>query len=241
MLNAQALRLDAHTHTLASGHAYGTIREMAAAAGERGLSLLGLSEHAPGIAGACDPIYFLNLDAVPRRLYGVEILHGCEINVLNGGGLSLESRYLDRLDYGIAGIHRACYRDGGIRENTDNVTACMKNKKVFFLSHPDDSHTPLDYERLTAAAKEYHVALEVNNSSLLFPEHRLNCVENYREMLALCQARRVPVLISSDAHDPSAVGRFDRAAALLEETGFDPALVLNTDVDWFKEFIGYRP
>ena len=42
-------QLDIHTHTIASGHAYGTIREMAAAAAERGLALLGMSEHGPGM------------------------------------------------------------------------------------------------------------------------------------------------------------------------------------------------
>ena len=40
----------------------------------------------------------------------------------------------------------------------------MKEPKVYFVSHPDDAHTPLDYERLVQAAKKYHVALEVNNS-----------------------------------------------------------------------------
>ena len=39
---------DIHMHTLASGHAYGTIREMAAAAKEQQLQLIGISEHAPG-------------------------------------------------------------------------------------------------------------------------------------------------------------------------------------------------
>ena len=53
--------LDLHTHTIASGHAYGTIREMAQAAAERGLQVLGLTEHGPGLPDACHPIYFLNL------------------------------------------------------------------------------------------------------------------------------------------------------------------------------------
>ena len=39
------LLADMHMHTLASGHAYGTIREMAAAAKEKGLHLIGISEH----------------------------------------------------------------------------------------------------------------------------------------------------------------------------------------------------
>ena len=46
---------DIHTHTIASGHAYGTIQEMAQAASERKLQVLGIGEHAPGIPGTADP------------------------------------------------------------------------------------------------------------------------------------------------------------------------------------------
>lgn len=161
------LLLDIHTHTLVSGHAYGTIREMAFAANEKGIELLGISEHAPGIPGTCDPFYYLNLSVVPRKIYGVEIIHGCEINVLNDGQLSLEQKYIDFLDYAIVGIHRQCYENEGVVKNTENLISCMKNEKVFFVSHPDDDNTPLDYEKLVIAAKKYNVALEVNNSSLL--------------------------------------------------------------------------
>lgn len=38
--------LDVHTHTIASGHAYNTMREMAKAAADKGLELLGITEHA---------------------------------------------------------------------------------------------------------------------------------------------------------------------------------------------------
>ena len=86
---------DVHTHTIASGHAYGTIREMAQAAAEKHLQILGLTEHAPGIPGTVDPFYYMNLTVIPRTLYGVHILHGCEINVLNDGTLSLEQRFIE--------------------------------------------------------------------------------------------------------------------------------------------------
>ena len=68
--------LDVHTHTVASGHAFSTLQEMAAAASEKGLKLLGITEHAPGIPVTCSPIYFRNLHVVPRRIYGVELLLG---------------------------------------------------------------------------------------------------------------------------------------------------------------------
>ncbi|MBQ3347519.1 MAG: phosphatase [Synergistaceae bacterium] len=230
---------DLHTHTIVSGHAYGTIREMAASAAERKLSMLGITEHAPGVPGTADPLYYGNISAVPRELYGVKMLFGSEINVLNDGTLSLSQEYIDMLDYAIAGIHTICYENEEVEGNTDNLISCMKNDKVCFVSHPDDDHTPLDYERLVIAAKEYHVALEVNNSSFKKPDKRLNCVENYRKMLSLCMKHRVPVIISSDAHDPSCVGDFSLAIDLIERCNFDTSLVLNTDVDKIEEFIGF--
>lgn len=114
---------------------------------------------------------------------------------------------------------------------------CMKNEKVHFVSHPDDDHTPLDYEMLVKAAKQYQVALEVNNSSLVKKEQRLNCYENYETMLSLCGKYRVPVIVSSDAHDPSWVGEFELAYRLLEKLGFDETLILNNDIEKLKQFI----
>lgn len=230
--------VDIHTHTIVSGHAYGTIREMAQAAFERGLTLLGFAEHGPGIPGTCDPIYFAALEHAPRRLYGVELVYGCEINVLEGGRLSLPERYMDMIDYGIVGIHRNCYTDQGREKNTEDLISCMKHPRVFLVSHPDDDHTPLDYEALVAAAREYHVALEVNNSSLWKPDKRLGCVKNYETMLSLCREMKVPILVDSDAHDPLEVGQLNLAKALLERVDFPEELILSLKAERFKAFIG---
>ena len=228
---------DMHMHTLASGHAYGTIREMAQAASEAGLVIIGITEHAPGIPGTVDPFYYGNLKVVPKVLYGVEVLHGCEINVLNDGTLSLEEKYIRKLDYCIAGIHGLCYQDAGRQRNTENLISCMRHPRVKFVSHPDDDHIPLDYEMLTDGAKETNTALEVNNSSLVKKDRRLNCYENYRTMLKLCEKKQVPVIVNSDAHDPSQVGHLELAAELLEEAGFPSALVLNNDRDKLVRFL----
>lgn len=231
---------DMHTHTIASGHAYGTIREMAQAAGERGLELLGISEHAPGIPGTADPMYYCNLKIIPRELFGVRLVFGSEINVLDDGTLSLDQKYIDKLDYAIVGIHDLCYKNAGAQKNTDNLIRCMENEKVFFVSHPDDDHNPMDYERLVKAASELHVALEVNNSSLMKPDRRINCFENYKTMLSLCREYRVPVIVNSDAHDPSAVGKVDLAIKLIQEMEFDESLVLNTSAAKVLEFIKWE-
>ena len=65
--------LDVHTHTLASGHAFSSLQEMAQTASEKKLQILGITEHSPGIPGTCDPIYFRNLHVVPRLMYGIEL------------------------------------------------------------------------------------------------------------------------------------------------------------------------
>lgn len=228
---------DIHTHSIVSGHAYGTIREMALEASQKGLKMLGVSEHAPGIPGTVAPFYYTNLAMVPRNLYSTEIILGCEINVLNGGKLSLEDKFMRDLDYAIIGIHKQCYEDEGREKNTDNIISCMKHEKIRFVSHPDDDHTPLNYEKLVIAAKKYNVALEVNNSSLVKEKYRLNCRKNYKVMLEYCMKYQVPIIISSDAHDPSWVGEFDLAKQLLEEIHFDEKLILNNDLMKLKQFL----
>ena len=51
--------LDVHTHTIASGHAYNTIMEMAKAGFDKGLKLLGITEHAPSRREAPQTIHTL--------------------------------------------------------------------------------------------------------------------------------------------------------------------------------------
>lgn len=113
------IELDVHTHTIASGHAFSTIQEMAQAAADKGLKLLGITEHSPGIPGSCAPIYFRNLYIVPRNMYGIELMLGAEINILDTeGNLDFDEHYLNMLDIRIAGIHSLCYTPGTLEENT---------------------------------------------------------------------------------------------------------------------------
>lgn len=238
MIHMKPLIADLHTHTVMSGHAFGTVREMAAEAAARGLKVLGTTEHGPGIPGTCNPIYFLNICDAPRNLYGVEMLYGSEVNILDNGTLDLGNRHMECLDYAIAGIHGLCYTDQGKVRNTDNVIRAMaSHPKVRFISHPDSDSYPMDYKALVEGAKEYHVALEVNNSSIRKPTLRPNCVENYRTMVPLCMEYGVPIIINTDSHDPAAVGDFSLAAALLDEIGVNDDLILNNDLEKLKKFL----
>ena len=228
---------DLHMHSIMSGHAFGTIRELAAAAAERGLKLIGVTEHGPGIPGTVEPIYFRNLTDAPRMLYGVEMLYGSEVNILNNGTVDLDERHLNCLDYAVAGIHGLCYEDAGVVKNTDNVIRCMENPKVKFISHPDCDTYPVDYPALVAGAKATGTALEVNNSSLRKPTMRPGCEKNYAAMVPLCMEAGVPIIVNTDSHDPATVGDFTLAAALLEQLGIGDDGIVNNDLEKLKKFL----
>ena len=48
----------------------------------------------------------------------------------------------------------------------------------------------------------------------------------------------LPIVVSSDAHDPDWVGEFTLARELLIEHDFDEEQILNTSVEKFRAFIG---
>jgi putative hydrolase len=202
---------------------------------------LGITEHAKGIPGTCDDIYFQNLRVVPRNMYGIELMLGSEINILDyEGTLSMSVELMDKLDIRIAGIHSFCYKAGTREQNTNAVLKAIKNPRINIISHPDDGKCPLDYEAIVKAAKENSVLLELNNNSLNPVMNRLNAHENNIKMLKLCMEYQVPILISSDAHDPVDVARFDFVSEVVEEVQFPEELIINKDVLNFKRYISQK-
>lgn len=227
--------LDLHTHTVASGHAYSTLREMAKAASEKGLSILGITEHAPKMPGTCHSFYFHNLKTVPRELYGIRLLLGSEVNIMDfDGNIDLEERDLKGMDVIIASLHTPCIKPGSMKENTTAYLKVMENPYVNIIGHPDDGRYPVDYRALVEGAKEKGKVLELNNHSLDPKCFRRDARENDLKMLELCKEYSVPVIMGSDAHFDTLIGEFSIARKLLEEVSFPEELVLNRSVDALK-------
>lgn len=232
------IELDVHTHTIASGHAFSTLQEMAQAAAGKGLKLLGITEHSPGIPGSCDPIYFRNLHVVPRHMYGIELLLGAEINILDcNGNIDMDEYYLKMLDLRIAGIHSLCYTHGSAEENTEGLVKVISNPYINIISHPGDGTAKLNFEPLVIAAKEHHTLLEINNSSLKPCRNKPDAKNNNLEILRLSKKYEVPVILGSDAHISFDIATYDYALQLVSETDFPEELIMNTDVKKFKEYL----
>ena len=234
--------LDTHTHTLASGHAYSTIRENIRAGAEKGLELLAITEHAPRMPGSCHDFYFHNLKVVDRRAYEIPVLLGVELNILDPAGhVDLEQPILKRMDIAIASLHTPCIRPGSREENTEAVLNAMKNPYVNIIGHPDDGRYPLDYRAVVQGAKDHGVLLELNNSSLRPGGSRVGPREMDVEMLTLCMEYKVPVVMGSDAHVDTDVGNHVLALELLEELHFPEELLINVSPKRLEPYVNlYR-
>lgn len=232
------IELDVHTHTIASGHAFSTLQEMVKAASEKGLKLYGITEHSSGIPGACDPIYFRNLHVVPRKMYGVDLLLGAEINILDtAGNIDMDEAMLRMLDIRIAGIHSLCYQSGTCAENTQGMINVIANPYINIISHPGDGTAELDFEPIVRAAKEHHTLLEINNSSLRPTRNKVHARQNNLEILRLCKQYGVPVILGSDAHISFDIAVYDYVWDLLSETDFPEELIMNTSVEKFRAYL----
>lgn len=232
--------VDLHTHTIASGHAYSTIDAMVEAGRKRGLTLLGITEHAPKMPGSCQDIYFSNLRVLPREREDITVLFGVELNIMDSDGhVDLPERLLRKMDIGIASMHGPCYASGTIEENTRAYLKAMENPYVNIIGHPDDGAYPVDYRALVEGAKERHVLLEVNNGSLSPGGFRRNVRENYHVLLGLCKEYGVPVILDSDAHVDTAVGAHSYAWEVVRENDFPEELVVNTRPERLREYLNY--
>ena len=232
------IKLDVHTHTIMSGHAYSSLQEMVAAAQQKGLDILGITEHAPGIPGTCNPIYFRNLHVVPRQFGNLRLLLGAELNILDTKGtLDLDEYYYRMLDVRIAGIHSLCWQGGTPEENTDGMLAAIRNPWTHIISHPGDGTAELLFEPIVLAAKETRTLLEINNSSLNPNRQKESAVRNNLEILRLCKRYDVPVILGSDAHISYDIANYCFIWPLLQETDFPDELILNYFPERFLEYI----
>ena len=227
---------DTHTHTIASGHAFGTIMENAAAAKAKGLRFLCVTDHTESIPDAPHELYFRGLfKMLPEEVNGVYLLSGCEVNVLDEtGALDLSERTLEGLNWVIASMHTLSTKEMTVDECTQAWLNIAQNPNVDVMGHLGDERFPFDHERVIAACAKYNKIVEINAHS---PKTRPGSVENCRVIARLCAKHRVPVVLSTDAHFPTAVGVLDVSIRLVEEINFPQELILNIDEKRFAKVL----
>lgn len=227
--------IDTHCHTMASGHAYSTVIEVAREANNKGLKIVGITDHGPNMPGASDIFHIINQKVIPEKIFGVDILKGVEANIIDySGKLDISDDVLENLDLVIASLHDICIEPKNKGEHTNALLMAMENDKVDIIAHPGNPAFPIDKEKVVLGAKSTNTIIEINNSSL--GKSRVGSLENCKDIARLCKTHGVRIMLGSDAHIAFDVGKFDKAIDMLNEIKMPKELILNL---YPGEFISY--
>ncbi|MDF2591748.1 MAG: hypothetical protein K0S75_1214 [Clostridia bacterium] len=233
------LLVDTHCHTLASGHAYSTIKEMADYASQIGMKIIGMTDHGPSLPGGPHIYHFGNLRILPEYISGVRILKGVEANIMDfEGALDMPERFLSKLELVLAGFHDGSLVPGSVEENTRAVIAVMKNPLVDIIAHPGNPQFAIDIERVVDCAIETGTLIEINNSS--FGNARKGSEDNCRLIAMEAKKKGALLTTGSDSHICFHVGKFDKVLALFEDLDIPEELVVSSSPQKLIDFLNKK-
>lgn len=202
------LKGDLHVHTNWSEGA-ATIEQMAEQARNNGLNYIAITDHAGRlkVASAMDESRLLRqikeIDKINKELkikyqgkQAIRLLKGAEVDINKNGTLDINDEVLAQLDIVVCSVHS----DLKMAKNqmTQRILVAMNDPYVKILAHPTGriirrrEPYELDWELIFQAAKDKHIALEING----FPERLDLRDEDIREAIS----HGVKMVISSDAH-----------------------------------------
>jgi DNA polymerase (family 10) len=226
LIEQSDLRGDLHMHTTASdGRA--SIREMAEAARERGLSYIAITDHSAshGFGNDVSPdalrAHIEAIREVDAQLDDITVLAGSEVNILTDGSLDYDDELLAQLDWVVASVHTAFGTDP-----TSRIVAAMEHPLVDLIAHPTGrkiNRRPgyaLDLDRVIAAAVETGTFMEINPA----PDRR------DLDDVSARHARDAGVMlcIDSDAHGPEKLALTRWGIATARRAWVRPEDVANT-------------
>src|SRR3989338_3836400 len=117
-----------------------TIEEMALAAKKLGHEYICITDHTGtlAIAGALNEKDIIRqkkeIEKVNKKLNGITILHGVEVNIKSDGNLDMKDSVLKQLDIVVASIH------SGFKNTKEKITErlikAMENENVDIIAHP---------------------------------------------------------------------------------------------------------
>lgn len=233
---------DTHTHTIASTHAYATVTEMTAEAARLGLYAIAITDHGPDMPGAPQKWYFNNLGAVPSTYMGVRVLKGIEANITDlDASLDLDDPTLESLEWVVASIHDVTLDQTKTQVSFETCTQlylnAAKNPYINVIGHCGTPAYKFDYERVLPELAANGKLIEINDSAF---RNNKSSVPNCVEIAKICMRRGIPVVVNTDAHFTTQMGRFGATIKMLDEIGFPEELVVNSSVERFEKCLTER-
>ena len=195
------LKGDVQVHTNWSDGS-NSIEEMAKAAKALGLEYIVITDHTKALAmtGGMDEKKLLKqmeeIEKINRKISGIRILKGAEVNIMKDGSLDIKDEILKKLDVVGAAIHS--HFNLSKREMTNRLLKAIENPNVDIIFHPTGRQIhkrdayELDIEKIFQAAKDTGTILDID----AYPD-RLDLRD---ELIRKAVEFGVKLDISSDAH-----------------------------------------
>lgn len=195
------IRAELHAHTTESDGGL-SLEDLVAEAKRRGFHTIAVTDHSKSQVQArgLSPERLRAQIAAIRALEvpGIRVLAGSEVDILADGRLDYDDDLLGELDIIVASPHAALTQDPA--KATARLLKAIAHPHVRIIGHPTgrliNRRHGLDpaVHELIAAAKEHHVAMEVNAHWL-----RLDLRDSH---VRACVEAGVPIAIDCDVHAP---------------------------------------
>lgn len=165
------IRSELHAHTTASDGSL-ELAELVAAAKQRKFHTIAVTDHSKSSAqaGGLDEERLRaqrrEIEALREEVNGIEVLCGCEVDILADGRLDYDDEFLAELDVVVVSPHVALGQEP--KKATARLLRAIENPYVHILGHPTgrliNRRKGLEpaMDEIIAAAVEHDVALEIN-------------------------------------------------------------------------------
>mgnify|MGYP001574593630 CR=1 FL=1 len=179
-----------------------TVEEMALAAKKLGHEYICITDHTGrlAIANPLDEKRILKqkkeIEKINKKIKGITVLHGTEVNITEDGSLDMNDRILKQLDIVVGAIH------SGFKDSKEKITnrmiKAMQNENVDIIAHPTGrlitKREPyeIDLDKIFDVAKSTGTAMEINS----YPE-RMDLKDSH---VRAAIKKGVKLAISTDAH-----------------------------------------
>ncbi len=220
---------DLHMHTTASDGS-ASIREMAAAARQRGLSYIAITDHSKRVSMArgldADRLreQWAEIDQINQEFDDFFIFKGIECDILEDGRMDLDDAVLSEANWVLASIHYG--QDQPAAQITRRILNAVENPHVDIIAHPTG--------RLINRRKPYAVNLDEVFASVVTHKKKLELNANPARLdlndiyCAKAVSMGISIVINSDAHSPDGIDVLKFGIKQARRAGLTPSTVFNT-------------
>jgi DNA polymerase (family X) len=229
LLELSDIRGDVHMHTVETD-GRNTIEEMAEAARDRGYQYMAITDHSKNLAfanGLTDEralVHIERIRAAERKIKGIRIFAGIEVDILTDGALDLSDSVLEQMDIVIASVHSQFNQDRDTM--TARLLKAIENPNTSVIGHPTgrlllrrDAY-PFDLDKVLNAAAKHKVAMELN----AYPD-RLDLCDVH---LRTAKRHGVKIVINTDSHHTSHMEKLHYGVTQARRAWLTKDDVLNT-------------